>query len=262
MLNNDLINSKLDPLNPAIHVKHLSKTYGEFKAVKNISFSAQSGQIVGLLGPNGAGKTTTLRLLAGIMAMSAGQIEICGYDISQHLFEVRRRIGFLSGDTQLYRRLSPRENMNYFGLLHQLPPAQLKQRIEQLIEQFEMQSFAHRPVEKLSSGQKQRANIARILVHQPRVLILDEITASLDIISSQFMMDFLKQEKQRGCSILFSTHIMSEAEYLCDHILLLYQGDILDEGSPEQLMQQSQAANLTEAFLHQIKHYSQQGNLP
>ncbi len=242
-----------------IVAQHLTKQYGDFTAVSDLSFTVNAGQIVGLLGPNGAGKTTTLRMLAGIMGLTTGRIEICGYDIQQQLLAVRRHIGFLSGDTQLYRRLSPRENMLYFGLLHDLPRKEVKQHSQALIERFEMQAFADRPVEKLSSGQKQRANIARVLIHDPQVLILDEITASLDIISSQFIMDFLRDSRARGHCILFSTHIMSEAEYLCDDILLIYQGAILDRGTPDELITRTQSRNLTEAFLSRVPHVATTG---
>jgi sodium transport system ATP-binding protein len=251
MHNNALINN--DPAHSdGIVVNALTKQYGDFVAVNNISFHVAAGQIVGLLGPNGAGKTTTLRMLAGIMGLSSGHIHICGYDIQRQLLAVRRKIGFLSNDTQLYRRLSARENMRYFGSLHELPAATVAERSQALIEQFEMQAFADRPIEKLSSGQKQRANIARVLVHDPQVLILDEITASLDIISSQFIMEFLRKARQRNRCILFSTHIMSEAEYLCDDILLIHQGHILDRGGPNDLIAKTQANNLTEAFLNRV----------
>jgi len=241
-----------DTADHAIVAQGLSKHYADFKAVDNLSFSVNTGQIVGLLGPNGAGKTTILRMLAGILQPTSGQISICGFAHDQQLFEIKKRIGFLSNDTQLYLRMSTREVLTYFGRLNSMPKDQLNQRIEELTKRFEMQDFIDKTISSLSSGQKQRANIARTIIHQPPVLILDEITTALDVISSQFIIDFLRETREQGTAVLFSTHIMSEAEYLCDDILLIYQGQLIDKGSPQALIAESDSSNLTAAFLARI----------
>ncbi|MCP4697890.1 MAG: ABC transporter ATP-binding protein [Gammaproteobacteria bacterium] len=238
--------------NQGIAARELTKKYGEFEAAADLSFTVEPGKIVGLLGPNGAGKTTVLRMLAGILQPSAGTISVCGFPIATRLFEVKKRIGFLSNDTQLYVRLSPREVLRYFGRLHLMDAACLEERIENLIERFDMREFADRPVSTLSSGQKQRANIARTILHDPQALILDEVTTALDVISSQFIMNFLREARDHNRAILFSTHIMSEAEYLCDEILLIHKGCIIDSGSPRDLISRNGSANLTEAFLARI----------
>jgi sodium transport system ATP-binding protein len=232
-----------------IEVIDLSKEYPGVTAVGGISLTVEKGSIVGLLGPNGAGKTTTLRMLAGILRPSGGTISICGFNIDNDLTEIKKRIGFLSGDTQLYERLTVKEVLRFFGQLHQIPTERLELRIDRLVDDFGMADFADRRIGTLSTGQKQRANIARTIVHDPNVLILDEITASLDIVSSQFVIETLKELKRIGKAILFSTHIMSEAEYLCDQISLIYGGRIIDRGTLRELTTRRGCDNLTAAFL-------------
>lgn len=238
---------------PGIQVTALTKRYADFLAVDQISFAVDKGSIVGLLGPNGAGKTTTLRMLAGILRPTSGTISICGFDGAADPMEVKKRIGFLSGDTQLYERLTVREILRLFGRLHQLPDDLLESRIETLIRRLEMTPFADRRVGTLSSGQAQRANIARTIIHDPAVLILDEVTVSLDIISSQFMLEILREFRAESKAILFSTHIMSEAEFLCDRIDLIHGGTIIDSGTATELVSKTGAANLTAAFLSLVK---------
>jgi sodium transport system ATP-binding protein len=204
------------------------------------------------LGPNGAGKTTTLRMLAGILTPDAGQVQINGLDLHRQTRDAKSRLGFLSGDTQLYQRLSPREVLRYFGSLYGVPKANLAARIEQLIEELEMTSFADRPCRTLSSGQKQRANVARAFLHQPNVLILDEPTSALDIVSGRFITEAIRRERAAGRAILFSTHIMSEAEYLCDRIYLVHEGRIADHGTLPELLTRSGCSNLTDAFFHHL----------
>src|SRR5262249_52295011 len=160
----------------------------------------------GLLGPNGAGKTTVLRMLSGILTPDEGRVWTCGFDMQGHPLEAKRRIGFLSGDTQLYQRLTPREVLLYFGELFELSDAVRRQRAEELIKALEMNSFADRPCETLSAGQKQRANIARAFLHDPDVLILDEPTTALDILSGKFIVDSIREQRSVGKAVLFSTH--------------------------------------------------------
>ncbi len=235
-----------------IEVKNLVKVYNNVIAVAGIDLNVGKGSITGLLGPNGAGKTSTLRMLAGILRPTSGSIKICGFDIATEVMEIKKSIGFLSGDTQLYDRLTVIETLTFFGKLHQLDHVTLNARVDQIISDMDMLSFAHRQIGTLSSGQAQKTNIARAILHDPDVLILDEATVSLDIISSQFIIESLRELKSRGKSILFSTHIMSEAEYLCDQIVFIHMGKIIDKGTTQMLMNKTQTDNLTSAFLKTI----------
>lgn len=232
----------------------LVKHFDGVAAVAGVSFSVGAGEVVGLLGPNGAGKTTTLRMLAGILTPTAGRVLVNGTDLHQQTLAAKQRIGFLSGDTQLYQRLSPREVLRYFGRLYGIPPAELEPRIDRQIAELEMAGFADRPCRTLSSGQKQRANIARAFLHEPDVLILDEPTAALDIVSGEFIVDAIRRKRAAGCAVLFSTHIMGEAERLCDRILFLNAGRITDHGRLEELLGRTGCANLTDAFMFRLRN--------
>jgi len=227
----------------------LRKQFTSVTAVDGVSLEVNAGEIVGLLGPNGAGKTTTLRMLTGILSPTAGQVFIRGVDVREKPLETKRCIGFLSGDTQLYQRLTPREVLRYFGRLYGMAWEHLAQRITALVSELEMASFADRPCRTLSSGQKQRANIARALLHQPEVLMLDEPTAALDVVSGQFIHEAIRRERAAGRAVLFSTHIMSEAERLCDRIYLLHEGRIADHGTLQEILTHTGCDNLTDAFL-------------
>lgn len=227
----------------------LMRRFGELTAVRGVSLELHPGEVLGLLGPNGAGKTTILRMLAGILAPTEGRVTVMGLDTQEQALEARRHIGFLSGDTQLYQRLNPREVLDYFGRLYGLDAARRKERIEQLVAELDMTSFASRPCGQLSSGQKQRANIARAFLHEPDVLILDEPTNALDVLTGRFIIQAIRREKAAGRAILFSTHIMGEAEYLCDRILLLHKGEIVGGGAVPEVLERTGSANLTDAFL-------------
>lgn len=231
----------------------LVKDYGRLRAVDNLTFEVREGEIVGLLGPNGSGKTTIQRMLAGLMEPTAGTIEIGGISMEDDPMKARKILGYQSGDTGLYERMTPREIFGFFAGLQEMPPAITRTRIEKLIRDFEMEAFADRRLGALSSGQKQRVGIARTILHDPSVLILDEVTASLDLLSSRFVIDYLAEARNAGKTILFSTHIMSEAEYLCDRILLLHKGQILAEGTAAELMERSETHNLTECFFSFIR---------
>jgi sodium transport system ATP-binding protein len=232
-----------------ITVKNLVKDYGDFRALDDVSFSVASGEIVGLLGPNGSGKTTTQRMLAGLMEPTSGTIEIGGKKFTDDPIAARRLLGFQSGDTTLYQRLTVRETLAFFADLHEMPPTRRDQHIADLIRDFDMEAFADKKLGALSSGQKQRVGLARTILHDPAVLILDEVTASLDLLSARFVLDYLLKVKNSGTAILFSTHIMSEAELLCDRILLLHRGQILASGTKEELLAQTGTTNLSETFL-------------
>lgn len=232
-----------------IAVQNLVKDYGDFRAVNDVSFSVVPGEIVGLLGPNGSGKTTTQRMLAGLMEPTSGTIGIGGRKISDDPVAARRLLGFQSGDTTLYQRLTVRETLAFFADLHEMPARLRDDHIARLIRDFDMEAFADKRLGALSSGQKQRVGLARTILHDPAALILDEVTASLDLLSARFVLDYLLKARQSGKAILFSTHIMSEAEMLCDRILLLHQGQILASGTMSELLDQTGTRNLSEAFL-------------
>jgi sodium transport system ATP-binding protein len=236
-------------MTPTLVADGLAKRFGPVAAVDGVSLSVASGEIVGLLGPNGAGKTTTLRMLAGILTPDRGHVKVGGLDIHERPLEAKRRIGFLSGDTQLYQRLSTREVLRYFGRLYGMAESRIETRTAQLVRELEMEEFAERPCGTLSSGQKQRANIARAFLHEPDLLILDEPTVALDVVSGQFIVESIRRQREAGRGVLFSTHIMSEAEYLCDRILLIHRGHVIDEGALEELLSRSGCRNLTDAFL-------------
>jgi sodium transport system ATP-binding protein len=237
---------------PILSAEALCKSFGDVHAVEDVSFQVSAGEVVGLLGPNGAGKTTVLRMLAGILTPDSGRVVVDGMEMAAEPIEAKRRLGFLSGDTQLYQRLNTREMLEYFGSIYQVPRVDLLQRIDRLIAELEMSSFAARPCGTLSSGQKQRANIARAFLHDPVALILDEPTTALDVVSGQFIVEAIRRKRADGRAVLFSTHIMGEAEYLCDRIVLIHRGGKVDEGSLDDIVSRSGRRNLTDAFLAAI----------
>ncbi|MEM2914603.1 MAG: ATP-binding cassette domain-containing protein [Candidatus Bathyarchaeia archaeon] len=227
--------------------------FDQLLAVDHVSFQVYKGEIVGLLGPNGAGKTTILRMLAAILPPSEGTAKIFNFDICKSPLEVKRRIGFLSGGTALYRRLSPRELLYCFGKFYNLSHRQIQSRIDELAAELELLPFIDQPCGTLSAGQQQRVNIARTMIHDPPMLILDEPTTALDVITGQFLRETLQVCRKKGKGILFSTHHMDTAEYLCDRLFLLHRGKILATGSLSSILNLAQASNLTEAFLNLIR---------
>lgn len=239
------------PLHP-VEARGLTKRYGDVVAADGVTFDVRRGEVVGILGPNGAGKTTILRMLAGILTPSAGRASIVGHDVVEEAFEVKRRIGFLSGDTNLYERLTPREILRFFGELHEMSRAAIAERTERLATELRMTDVLDRRCGALSTGQTQKANLARAFLHDPPVLVLDEPTSSLDVITGRFVLDAIRRARGAGKAVLFSTHVMSEAEHVCDRILLLHSGRILDAGTVAELCARAGTANLTEAFLRLV----------
>ncbi len=237
-----------------IIAENLTKTFrdrkrGLVRAVTQVSFTCEPGKIFGLLGANGAGKTTTLRMLATLLEPTQGSATIAGFDIQKDPEDVRRSIGFLSGSTALYGRLTAREMIAYFGKLNGLHGAALDRRVDALVEQLEIGEFQNGRCDKLSTGQKQRVSIARSIVHSPPVMIFDEPTSGLDVMTSQTIMSFIEQCRADKLTVVFSTHIMSEVERLCDQVAIVHRGVVAAEGTVEALRQRTGEAAMENAFL-------------
>ncbi|MGV3618308.1 MAG: ABC transporter ATP-binding protein [Fimbriimonas sp.] len=222
---------------------------GVKKAVDGVSFEAHPGRIFGLLGVNGAGKTTTLRVLSTVLKPTSGTAEVAGYDVMRDPAKVRASIGFMSTSTALYGRLTAREVIAYFGGLYGLEGARLKERLDYVTEKLKLHEFADRLCDKLSTGQKQRVNIARTILHDPPVLFFDEPTAGLDVVMSQTVMEFIEEARDIGKAVIFSTHIMSEVERLCDDVVVIHDGVVRGQGTVAELKAQTGAASLERAFL-------------
>ena len=226
------------------------KTKEEFFAVNDISLSTKGGEILGILGPNGAGKTTLLRMLGNLMTPTSGEIVITDKNGRELVSEVEKKksIGYLSGNTKLYARFSTREMLRIFAKLYGMEKEETEARIEEISNILEMGSFIDNRIEKLSTGQTQRANISRCLIHSPEIYIFDEPTLGLDVISSESIVNFMKKEKENGKNVLYSTHYMEEAQYLCDKIFMIYEGKKLAYGTPEELMEMTSTNNLRDTF--------------
>lgn len=234
-------------------LKKASMIKEEFLAVSNVSFNVKEGEIFGILGPNGAGKTTLLRMLGGILTPTAGDIKVAGFDYTKDRNMAKREIGYLSGNTKLYGRISPRELMTFCGNLYEMKKEDIENKIEEIIHTLDMREFADNRIEKLSTGQMQRTSIARCLLHSPKVYIFDEPTLGLDVLSSHAIIEFMKKEKKKGKTVLYSTHYMEEAETLCDHIVMLHKGEVIATGKVEELKRQTNTNNLREAFVSILK---------
>ncbi len=223
-----------------IEVQQLGKQFrdkkrGMIRAVDGISFRCEPGRIYGLLGINGAGKTTTLRMLATILAPTSGAARVAGYDVVREAQRVRASIGFLSTATALYGRLTAQELVEYFGRLHGMNAKNLRRSVDSLFSRLDMDAFRQRRCDNLSTGMKQKVSIARSLVHEPSVMIFDEPTAGLDVIAARTIVGFIRDCRAQGKTVLFSTHVMSEVEKLCDTIGIIHNGHLMAEGSLAEL---------------------------
>ena len=225
---------------------------GTVSAVDGVSFSCRPGEIYGLLGANGAGKTTTLRMLATILEPTDGTAIVCGHDIVEEPEKVRANVGFLSTATALYPRLTSQEMVEYFGRLNGLDEAALKKRVDDIFKRLDMGEFRDRRCDKLSTGQKQKTSIARTLVHDPPVMIFDEPTSGLDIMTARTIIAFIRECRDRGKTVIFSTHIMSEVEKLCDTIGIIHNGELLAEGSLPDLRARFGHTDLEEIFMRVV----------
>ena len=222
----------------------------EFLAVDHVSLKAEAGEIVGILGPNGAGKTTLLRMLGMLMTPTNGEVrltDLTGEQIVEHT-KKKEAIGYLSGNTKLYPRFSIREYLQFLGELYGYSKQEIEDKTEDIIRILDMDKFADNRIEKLSTGQTQRASIARCLMADPQIYILDEPTLGLDIISADAIIGFMTEQQQKGKTVLYSTHYLEEAQVLCDRIYMICQGRIVAEGTPEELMEKTGANSLREAF--------------
>ncbi len=226
----------------------------EFNAVDGISLEIGKGEILGVLGPNGAGKTTLLRMLGRLMKPTSGTVAIQDENgnILNDDIEIKKRIGYLSGNTKLYKRMSVREMLKMMGNIYEMSPKDVDTRIEEITKVLAMEGFVDNRIERLSTGQTQRASIARCLLHSPQTYIFDEPTLGLDIISSKAIVEFMKSERNAGKSVLYSTHYMEEAEFLCDRIIMVHKGKIIAQGTPDELRQLTGTTNLRDTFLSLI----------
>jgi len=236
-----------------IEVENLRKSFGAVKAVDGVSFAARDGEITGLLGPNGAGKTTTLRMLYTLMKPDHGTVRVDGIDAVADPLAVRRRLGVLPDARGLYKRLSARENIAYFGHLHQLDDATLRTRSDALLDALEMRDIADRRAEGFSQGERVKTAIARALVHDPRNLILDEPTNGLDVMATRSLREFLFRLRAEGRCVLFSSHIMQEVVALCDRVVVIARGRVVADAPPQTLRERTGAASLEDAFVEIIR---------
>ena len=235
-----------------IEVRDLHKSFGKVVAVDGVSFRANDGQITGLLGPNGAGKTTSLRMLYTLLKPDRGQVLVDGVDAAADAGAVRRKLGVLPDSRGLYKRLTSRENIRYFGQLHGLDEATIAARTEALAKALDMGDIIDRRTEGFSQGQRVKTAIARALVHDPRNVILDEPTNGLDVMATRAMRRFLHQLRDEGRCVLFSSHIMQEVAALCDRIVIIAHGRVVAEGSADELRAQTGESNLEDAFVKAI----------
>jgi len=245
-------------MNDPIMVRGLTKTFydesrGEVRAVENVDFECRQGEIFGLLGANGAGKTTTLRMLSTILAPTAGSATVLGYDIGREPMEVRKRLGFYSASTALYPKLTARETVEFFARVNQYPEEKVRERVEYLIERFGITEYAAARIERLSTGMKQKVSIARTVAHDPPVLIFDEPTVGLDVLNALELQKMIRELRSQGKTIVFSTHIMSEAEKLCDRIAIIHNGRILACDTLDSMRTDTGLHYLEDIFVHHVR---------
>ena len=234
-----------------LHKSFATKT-GPVRAVQGVSFSARDGEITGLLGPNGAGKTTTLRMLYTLMTPDAGAVKVDGLDAAADPEAVRRRLGVLPDARGVYKRLTARDNIAYFGRLHGMSDADIARRTAELSAALGMEDVLDRQAEGFSQGQRTKTAIARALVHDPRNVILDEPTNGLDVMTTRGLRDFLRQLRGEGRCVIFSSHIMQEVAALCDRIVVIAKGTVMAAGTPDELRAQTGEDNLEDAFVKAI----------
>lgn len=228
--------------------KNKNNQLEEFLADNDISFTAKEGEVVGIIGPNGAGKTTLLRMIAGVMEPTSGEVLIDSKTHQEDMIGIKKKIAFLSGNTKLYKDISPYELLEMTGSYYEVDKKTLEKRIKAIVKKFNMESFLHQKIATLSTGQYQRTSIARCLVHNPEYYILDEATSGLDVISSKSILDFIKEVKQENKCIIYSTHYMEEAENICDKIVMINKGKVIAQGTPTEICKKTKTTNLRDSF--------------
>jgi len=243
-----------------IEVKNLTKVFpdlrrGQIVAVDNISFRCRAGEVFGLLGPNGAGKTTTLRILSTVLKPTSGTAIVAGADVLREPELVRRRIGFMSSSTAIYDRMTAWELVEYFARLYGVPEPELRERMERLFAELQMNEFRDLLGSKMSTGMKQKVSIARTIVHDPPVLIFDEPTVGLDVLVARTVLEYIQRLRDQGKCIVFSTHVMREAEKLCDRIAIIHRGRILAAGTLDELLDTYGGPDLEELFFRLINEF-------
>ncbi len=243
-----------------IHVEALTKSFSDFKrgnlnALDHVSFDVKPGEVFGLLGPNGAGKTTCLRVLSTVLRPTGGRVTIDGFDVTTHPTEVRARIGFMSGNTGIYDRMTAWEMVEYFGRLYGIEEQELQERIGEIFASLQMHDFKEMLGSKMSTGMKQKVSIARTIVHDPPVLIFDEPTSGLDVLVARNVLKTIERLRDQGKCIIFSTHIMREVEKLCDRVAIIHKGKILASGSVDDLQKQYDEPDMEELFFELISRF-------
>ena len=244
------------PREVALSSQNLSRSFGTLKAVDNVCFDVHLGEVVGLLGPNGAGKTTTLRMLATLLKPSSGDALVGGYSVRDQPAAVKRSVGFVTSNTGLYGRLSARENLHYFGRLNGLEATGLEEAVHRVSRDFGLATFVDRRCSALSRGQAQRVSLARALLTDPEVLIVDEPTTGLDILAAQEVLAYFRMLADNGKAVLMSSHVMSEVELICDRVGVLHQGKLLAWGTHHELIGEFGGDSLTKAFLNAVSEAS------
>ena len=244
-----------------IRVDHVTKKFvrnknkkekEEFFADKDITFEANNGEIIGILGPNGAGKTTLLRMIAGILEPTEGKITFDNMNYQHDEIKIKQKIAYLSGNTKIYDTLSTYELLKMCCNIYGVNKEKREERIKEITKVLGMEQFLYNKIANLSTGQTQKVNLARCLVHNPQYYILDEATTGLDIISSQIILDFIKKERDIGKTILYSTHYMEEAENICNRVIMINKGEIIKTGTPEEIKRNTNTTNLRDAFFAMI----------
>jgi len=232
-----------------IVITGVRKHFGHVEAVRDVTFSAADGTVIGLLGHNGAGKTTTLRMLSGLMRPDAGTITVDGADVMTNPAAAQRSMGLLPDSRGLYPRLTPREHIKYFGELHGMSGARIRERSDALLKWLGLEAIADRRVAGFSQGERTKVALARALVHAPRNVILDEPTNGLDVMSTRAMRALIRGLRQDGCCVVFSSHIMQEVSALCDRIVVIAQGTVVADGTPDDLRALTGRTDLEDAFV-------------
>jgi sodium transport system ATP-binding protein len=243
-----------------IHVQDLRKEYadlrrGQLVALAGVTFHARAGQVYGLLGPNGAGKTTALRILSTVLRPTGGRAMVNGYDVLTQPSQVRRQIGFVSANTRVYDRMTAWEMVEYFGRLYGIEQGELRERMEALFRRLQMDEIRDVLGGKMSTGMRQKVSIARALVHDPPVLIFDEATAGLDVLVARALLKTVAELRDHGKCIVFSTHIMTEAQKLCDRLAIMHRGHLLAEGTLDHIRQEHGQHDLEELFFQLISQH-------